>query len=40
MFGNLFGANLNRKDVVEYTIDSKLEILVNQSNKEKLNGSK
>jgi hypothetical protein len=40
MFGNLFGANLNRKDVVEYTTDSKLEILVNQSNKEKLNGSK
>jgi hypothetical protein len=40
MFGNLFGANLNRKDVVEYSTDSKLEILVNQSNKEKLNGSK
>ena len=40
MFGNLFGANLNRKDVIEYTTDNKLEILVNQSNKEKLNGSK
>lgn len=40
MFGNLFGANLNRKDVVEYATDSKLEVLVNQSNKEKLNGSK
>lgn len=40
MFGNLFGANLNRKEIVEYTTDSKLEILVNQSNKEKLNGNK
>jgi hypothetical protein len=40
MFGNLFGSNLNRKDVVEYTTDSKLEQLANQSNKEKLNGNK
>jgi hypothetical protein len=40
MFGSLFGANLNRKDVVEYTTDSKLEVLANQSNKSKLDGSK
>jgi hypothetical protein len=40
MFGNLFGANLNRKDVVEYSTDPKLELLRNQSNKEKTDGSK
>ncbi|MGL4758185.1 MAG: hypothetical protein ACRCXZ_02530, partial [Patescibacteria group bacterium] len=34
MFGSLFGANLNRRDVIEYKMDHNL---FNKSNKDKLN---
>lgn len=37
MFGNLFGANLNRKDIVEFTPDKNLTEAFIKSNKEKLN---
>lgn len=36
MFGNLFGANLNRKDIVEFTPDKNLTEAFIKSNKEKL----
>jgi hypothetical protein len=36
MFGNLFGANLNRKDIVDFTPDKNLTEAFFKSNKEKL----
>lgn len=36
MFGNLFGANLNRKDVIPFAADEKLKEQFVKSNKEKL----
>lgn len=36
MFGSIFGANLNRRDVAEYTPDKNLQELFTKSNKEKL----
>jgi hypothetical protein len=36
MFGSIFGANLNRRDVAEYAPDKNLQDLFNKSNKEKL----
>jgi hypothetical protein len=36
MFGSLFGANLNRRDVLEYKMD---ENLFKKTNKEKLDGN-
>lgn len=36
-FGSLFGANLNRKDIVEFTPDKNLTEAFIKSNKEKLN---
>jgi len=36
MFGNLFGANLNRKDIVEFTPDKNIFEAFTKSNKEKL----
>lgn len=38
MFGSLFGANLNRRDVLEYKMDEKLATFT-KSNAEKLNGN-
>jgi hypothetical protein len=37
MFGNLFGANLNRKDIVEFKVDENTLNFI-KSNAEKLNG--
>ena len=37
-FGNLFGANLNRKDVVEFTPEKSVAESFTKSNKDKLNG--
>lgn len=36
MFGSIFGANLNRRDVVEYAPDKNLQEMFTKSNKEKL----
>jgi hypothetical protein len=36
LFGSIFGANLNRRDVAEYAPDKNLQDLFNKSNKEKL----
>lgn len=38
MFGSLFGANLNRKDIVEFTTDTKITDAFTKTNLEKLNG--
>jgi len=36
MFGSIFGANLNRRDVVEYAPDKNLHEMFTKNNKEKL----